>query len=161
MEKRFSLSNVSQMKDQQNEYEEGNPGPGSYNLIEPWTKDITKMVKKPILVNAEKEIKKIVKVEKDENQPDFNNYQKDHYINIIQENIKKKANPYESINTPFLSGDNRFKPINKDQYYDIGPGKYDLFKKGQKTRIFHSILAPFNLNGASLLLTSLKCLPTV
>ena len=144
MEKRFSLSNVSQMKDQQNEYEEGNPGPGSYNLIEPWTKDITKMVKKPILVNAEKEIKKIVKIEKDENQPDFNNYQKDHYINIIQENIKKKANPYESINTPFLSGDDRFKPINKDQYYDIGPGKYDLFKKGQKTRIFHSILAPFN-----------------
>ena len=102
------------------------------------------MVKKPILVNVDEEIKKGQKIKKDENKPDFNNYQKDSYINIIQEKIRKRANLYESENTPFLSGDNRFKPYNKDQYYDIGPGKYDLFKKGQKTRIFHSILAPFN-----------------
>ena len=95
------------------------------------------MIKKPILVNVDEEIKKpnnTKKVEKIENQPDFNLYQNNRYINIIQENIKRKANPYTSENNPFLSGNNRFKINGTDCYENIGPGKYDLFKKGQKTR---------------------------
>ena len=143
-EKRFKISNIPQTKEARNEFEEGNPGPGAYNLIEPWGKDIRKMVKKPILVDVEKEIKKVDKLKKDENKPDFNNYQKDNYINIIQEKIRKKTNTYESENTPFLSGDNRFKSINIDQNNNIGPGKYDILKNGEKVNRFYSILAPFN-----------------
>ena len=143
-EKRFDLSYNPQTILDNNESEGGNPGPGSYNFNDPWIKDIRKMVKKPILVNVDEEIKKGQKIKKDENKPDFNNYQKDSYINIIQEKIRKRTNLYESENTPFLSGDNRFRFIQQDKYENIGPGKYDLFKKGQKFRRFYSILAPFN-----------------
>ena len=145
-EKRFGLSYDPQTKKENDEG--GNPGPGSYNINnDTWVKDMNKIIKKPILVNVDEEIKKpnnTKKVEKIENQPDFNLYQNNRYINIIQENIKRKANPYTSENNPFLSGNNRFKINGTDFYENIGPGKYDLFKKGQKTKRFYSILAPFN-----------------
>ena len=104
-----------------------------------------KIVYKPKLVNVDEEIKKNNNnVKQIENQPDFNIYQNDKYINIIQENIRKKTNPFVSENMPFLSGNNRFKFIGTDSNKNIGPGKYDLFKKGKKQRKFDSILAPFN-----------------
>ena len=143
-EKRFDLSYNPQTNIENNSQEGGNPGPGSYNINDPWIKDITKMVKKPILVNVLEEMKKSQKIKKDENKPDFNNYQSDGYINAIQEKIRKKANPYTSENMPFLSGDNRFKFINQDNHENIGPGKYELLNKGNKVRKFYSILAPFS-----------------
>ena len=142
-EKRFGLS-YDPLTKIVNNAQGSNPGPGSYNIDDSWIKDVHKMVKKPILVNVDEEIKKPDTIKKIENQPDFNIYQNNRYINIIQENIRRKANPYTSENTPFSSGNNRFKIISTDFYYDIGPGKYDLFKKGQKTKRFYSILAPFN-----------------
>ena len=146
-EKRFDLSYLLNNKIEINENGEGNPGPGSYNFNDLWIKDITKLYQKPILVNVEEEVKRVTKKdenENSENKPDFNIYQNEGYINIIQEKIKKKQNPYVSENMPFLSGNNRFTHINKDNYVNIGPGKYDLFKKGAKTRKFNPILAPFN-----------------
>ena len=65
-------------------------------------------------------------------------------MNIIQEKIRKKVNPYASENMPFLSGDNRFKFNINDYYENVGPGKYDLYNKGLRVRRFQSILAPFN-----------------
>ena len=142
-EKRFGLSYDPLTKIENDEG--GNPGPGSYNINnDSWVKDVHKMIKKPILVNVDEEIKKPNNTKIIENQPDFNLYQNNRYINIIQENIRRKANPYTSENNPFLSGNNRFKIIDTDFYENIGPGKYDLFKKGQKTKRFYSILAPFN-----------------
>ena len=142
-EKRFDLS-YNPQTNIENNLEGGNPGPGSYNINDPWIKDLSKMVKKPILVNVIEEMRKGQKIKKDENKPDFNNYQKDGYINIIQEKIRKKKNPYISENMPFLSGDNRFKFFSQDNYEHIGPGKYDIFNKGKNVRKFYSILAPFN-----------------
>ena len=145
-EKRFDLSYNPQTKIENfAELGGGNPGPGSYNVNDQWIKDVHKIVYKPKLVNVDEEIKKNNNnVKQIENQPDFNIYQNDKYINIIQENIRKKTNPFVSENMPFLSGNNRFKFIGTDSNKNIGPGKYDLFKKGKKQRKFDSILAPFN-----------------
>ena len=143
-EKRFDLSYLPQNHIDNNNPEEGNPGPGSYNYNDPWIKDIRKMVKKPLLVNVDEEMKKERKIKTDEKKADFNNYQNEGFVNIIQEKVKKKVNPYTSENTPFLSGDNRFKFNKTDNYENIGPGKYETFINGQKYRRFYSILAPFN-----------------
>ena len=143
-EKRFDLSYNPQTKIENNEELGGNPGPGSYNVNDPWMKDYRKMIKKPILVNVVEEMRKKNKLQQNENKPDFNIYQKDKYINIIQEKIKKKRNPFASENMPFLSGDNRFKYMNSDFFENIGPGAYNLYKKGTKAKRFHSILVPFN-----------------
>ena len=143
-EKRFDLSYNPQTKLENNEEKGGYPGPGSYNLNDPWMKDVRKKIKRPILVNVVEEMRKDNKIKKKENKPDFNIYQKDKYINLIQEKIKKKINPYARDNIPFLSGDNRFKYKNSDFNDDIGPGAYNIFKKGVKTKIFRPILAPFN-----------------
>ena len=61
------------------------PGPGSYNFNDPWIKDFRKKIKKPILVNVDEEVKKNNNIKEKENKPDFNVYQKDGYLNIIQE----------------------------------------------------------------------------
>ena len=47
---------------------------------------------------------------------------------------------------PFLSGEKRFKLSKSHSSEDLGPGKYDLFKKGVKTNRFNSILVPFASN---------------
>ena len=143
-EKRFDLSYNPQTKLENNEELGSNPGPGSYNFNDPWIKDFRKKIKKPILVNVDEEVKKNNNIKEKENKPDFNVYQKDGYLNIIQEKIRKKVNPYASENMPFLSGDNRFKFNINDYYENVGPGKYDLFNKGLRVRRFQYILAPFN-----------------
>ena len=146
-EKRFDLSYLPENNLSLNEYNNniGNPGPGSYNFNDPWLKDIKKMIRRPSLVNVEEEMKKVNKKEK-ERKPDFNVYQNDKYINIIQNNIRNKVNPYTSENMPFSSGEKRFKLNKSHSSEDIGPGKYDLFKKGLKTRGFNSIKVPFSSN---------------
>ena len=143
-EKRFDLSYNPQTKLENNEELGSNPGPGSYNFNDPWIKDFRKKIKKPILVNVDEEVKKNNNIKEKENKPDFNVYQKEGYLNISQEKIRKKVNPYASENMPFLSGDNRFKFNINDYYENVGPGKYDLYNKGLRVRRFQSILAPFN-----------------
>ena len=143
-EKRFDLSYMPNTYIENIDSEICNPGPGSYNINDSWIKDIRKKVKKPILVNVDEEVKKSKKIKKIEKKADFNNYQNEGYVNIIQEKIRKRTNRYNADNNPFLSGDNRFKYINSDNYENIGPGKYNILKNGQKSRLFYSILAPFN-----------------
>ena len=145
-EKRFDLSYLPQNNIGTNDNTVGNPGPGSYNFNDPWIKDVRKMIKRHTLVNVEEEIKKVNNQKDKERKPDFNIYQNDKYINIIQNNVKNKSNPYASENMPFLSGEKRFKLSKSYSSEDIGPGKYNLFQKGQKTRKFNSILAPFSSN---------------
>ena len=145
-EKRFDLSYLPQNNIGTNDNTVGNPGPGSYNFNDPWIKDARKMIKRHTLVNVEEEIKKVNNQKDKERKPDFNIYQNDKYINIIQNNVKNKSNPYASENMPFLSGEKRFKLSKSYSSEDIGPGKYNLFQKGQKTRKFNSILAPFSSN---------------
>lgn len=145
-EKRFDLSYLPQNNIGTNDNTVGNPGPGSYNFNDPWIKDVRKMIKRHTLVNVEEEIKKVNNRKDKERKPDFNIYQNDKYINIIQNNVKNKSNPYASENMPFLSGEKRFKLSKSYSSEDIGPGKYNLFQKGQKTRKFNSILAPFSSN---------------
>ena len=145
-EKRFDLSYLPQNNIGTNDNTVGNPGPGSYNFNDPWIKDVRKMIKRHTLVNVEEEIKKVNNQKDKERKPDFNIYQNDKYINIIQNNVKNKSNPYASENMPFLSGEKRFKLSKSYSGEDIGPGKYNLFQKGQKTRKFNSILAPFSSN---------------
>ena len=55
-------------------------------------------------------------------------------------------NPYTSENMPFLSGAKRFRLNKSYSSEDIGPGTYDLFKKGAKTKKFNSVIAPFSSN---------------
>ena len=146
-EKRFDLSYLPENSVlNENENNLGNPGPGSYNFNDPWLKEIKKMIKRPTLVNVEEEIKKAKNKKEKERKPDFNVYQNDRFINIIQNNIRNKANPYTSENMPFSSGEKRFRLNKSYSSEDIGPGTYDLFKKGLKTRQFNSILAPFSSN---------------
>ncbi len=145
-EKRFDLSYLPKNNIGTNDNTVGNPGPGSYNFNDPWIKDVRKMIKRHTLVNVEEEIKKVNNQKDKERKPDFNIYQNDKYINIIQNNVKNKSNPYASENMPFLSGEKRFKLSKSYSSEDIGPGKYNLFQKGQKTRKFNSILAPFSSN---------------
>ena len=147
-EKRFDLSYLPQNNLSLNENGNGggNPGPGSYNFNDPWIKDIRKMIRRQSLVNVEEEIRKDKMKKEKEKRPDFNIYQNDKYINIIQNNIKNKMNPYTSENMPFLSGAKRFKLKKSYSSEDIGPGTYDLFKKGMKTKIFNSKLTPFSSN---------------
>ena len=148
-EKRFDLSYLPKANNlaiNDNENSIGNPGPGSYNFNDPWIKDIRKMISRHTLVNVEEEMRKGKNKKDKERQPDFNIYQNDRFINIIQNNVRNKANPYTSENMPFSSGEKRFKLSKSYSSEDIGPGKYDLFKKGIKTRKFNSILTPFFSN---------------
>ena len=147
-EKRFDLSYLPQNNLSLNDNDSGvgNPGPGSYNFNDPWIKDSFKNLKRYTLVNVEEEVKKIKKNKDKERKPDFNLYQNDRFINIIQNNIKNKVNPYASENMPFSSGEKRFKLSKSHSSEDLGPGKYDLFKKGNKTNRFNSILVPFASN---------------
>ena len=93
-EKRFDLSYLpnSNLALNENDSSVGNPGPGSYNFNDPCIKDITKNLKRYTLVNVEEEVKKINKKKDKERKPDFNIYQNDRFINIIQNNIRNKAN---------------------------------------------------------------------
>ena len=147
-EKRFDLSylpkNILGAND--NDDTVGNPGPGSYNFKDPWIKDISKMIRRHTLVNVEEEVKKINNKKDKERKPDFNVYQNDRFINIIQNKVKNKSNPYTSENMPFSSGEKRFKLNKSYSSEDLGPGTYNLFLKGLKTRKFNSILAPFASN---------------
>ena len=145
-EKRFDLSYLPQNNSTLNENSEGNPGPGSYNFNDPWIKDIRKMIRRQSLVNVEEEIRKGRMKKEKEKKPDFNIYQNDKFINIIQNNVKSKMNPYTSENMPFLSGAKRFRLNKSYSSEDIGPGTYDLFKKGAKTKKFNSVIAPFSSN---------------
>ena len=145
-EKRFDLSYLPQNNSTLNEYSEGNPGPGSYNFNDPWIKDVRKMIRRQSLVNVEEEIRKGRMKKEKEKKPDFNIYQNDKFINIIQNNVKSKMNPYSSENMPFLSGSKRFRLNKSYSSEDIGPGTYDLFKKGAKTKKFNSVIAPFSSN---------------
>ena len=147
-EKRFDLSYLPENNLALNENDNniGNPGPGSYNFNDPWIKDIKKMIKRPTLVNVEEEIRKKNNKKDKERKPDFNIYQNDKFINIIQNNIRNKANPYASENMPFLSGEKRFKLSKSSSSVDLGPGKYNIFNKGMINQKFKSLIVPFSSN---------------
>ena len=133
-EKRFDLSydqnNIANSYKNENGEIISYPGPGSYNISEEWIKDkMSNFIKKPILVNVEKEIKKFKIYKEKENKPDFNTYQNQQMIDIIQTNIKNKINPFADQKFPFMHGEERFKK-NKNllSNVNLGPGKYDIYK---------------------------------
>ena len=133
-EKRFDLSydqnNIANNYKNENGEIISYPGPGSYNISEEWIKDkMSNFIKKPILVNVEKEIKKFKIYKEKENKPDFNTYQNQQMIDIIQTNIKNKINPFADQKFPFMHGEERFKK-NKNllSNVNLGPGKYDIYK---------------------------------
>ena len=146
-EKRFDLSYLPQNNIGTNDNTVGNPGPGSYNFNDPWIKDVRKMIKRHTLVNVEEEIKKVNNQKDKERKPDFNIYQNDKYINVIQNNIRNKLNPFISEHMPFLSGSKRFKLSKSNSTEDLGPGRYDLYKnENSKNKKFGTIVAPFSTN---------------
>ena len=147
-EKRFDLSYLPENNVALNEYNDnvGNPGPGSYNFNDPWIKDINKIIKRPTLVNVEEEIRKGKNNKNNERKPDFNVYQNDKYINIIQNNIRNKSNPYTSENMPFSSGQKRFKLTKSSSSVDLGPGKYNINNNEMKPLKINSIVVPFSSN---------------
>ena len=147
-EKRFDLSYLPENNLALNENDNniGYPGPGSYNFNDPWIKDINKIIKRPTLVNVEEEIRKKNNKKDNERKPDFNIYQNDKFINIIQNNIRNKSNPYTSENMPFLSGEKRFKLSKSSSSIDLGQGKYDIFKNGINKQKFKSLIVPFSSN---------------
>jgi hypothetical protein len=148
-EKRFDLSylpennNLSFLNSNNNI---GNPGPGSYNYEDPWVKDVNKMVKRTSLVNVDEEIRKAENKRNKEKRPDFNLYQNDKYINIIQNNIRNKQNPFTSEHMPFSSGSKRFKMSKSQSCEDLGPGRYDIYKYEKKPGKIEPIIAPFSTN---------------
>ena len=148
-EKRFDLSYLPEnnLTINENNNNVGNPGPGSYNYNDPWIKDASKMIKRPTLVNVEEEIRKANLKKNKEKKPDFNIYQNDKYINVIQNNIRNKLNPFTSEHMPFLSGSKRFKLSKSNSTEDLGPGRYDLYKnEDSKNKKFGTIVAPFSTN---------------
>ena len=104
------------------------------------------MVKRPSLVNVDEEIRKAENKRNKEKRPDFNLYQNDKYINIIQNNVRSKQNPFTSEHMPFSSGSKRFKMSKSQSCEDLGPGRYDIYKYEKKPGKIESITAPFSTN---------------
>ena len=123
------------------------PGPGNYEIGNLWKKNLEKKQKKLIFVNVEREMKKHLEKKKKESKPDFNSYQNQKMINLIQTKINSKINPYSSKHNPFLSGLGRFKIENEqDLRTNVGPGRYNLSKNLGKDYSKSTIIAPFNSN---------------
>ena len=117
------------------------PGPGDYDIVNLWKKYIRAKSEKIIYVDADKEAKIKKSLELNNKKPDFNTYQNNAYINVLQTKIKSKINPYSAENCPFLSGIGRFaidKDIEKKSH--LGPGKYEQIKEPKNK----SINVPFN-----------------
>ena len=123
------------------------PDPGNYEIGNLWKKNLEKKQKKLIFVNVEREMKKHLEKKKKESKPDFNSYQNQKMINLIQTKINSKINPYSSKHNPFLSGLGRFKIENEqDLRTNVGPGRYNLSKNLGKDYSKSTIIAPFNSN---------------
>ena len=75
---------------------------------------------------------------------DFNNYQSNSIINLIQSKIKRNINPYSSKRNPFLSGQARFSYKEIKNNKNLGPGKYNIKDDSLNKNIYNH--AAFNSN---------------
>ena len=111
------------------------------------TKIFFEKYQNPLNINKEKEkIRKEFK-KNIEKRPDFNRYQNEKMINLIQAKVKSRINPYSSKHNPFLSGLGRFQLDSEQELRtNVGPGRYDLSKNLGKDYSKSAIIVPFNSN---------------
>lgn len=123
------------------------PGPGDYDTVDLWKKNLKNEFYKQTFVNAEKEIKKRINQKLKEKKPDFNEYQNPGFINLIQTKVYSKINPYTSENTPFMSRSGRFTNIKEcENNTNIGPGSYEVRQNLGNLYQNNINNAPFNSN---------------
>ena len=140
-EKRFY--DYSDNKDMKNE-ENITPGPGQYDFEIKYPKNFKKKIFIQKFVNSEIELKKIRNKRMKKINNDFNNYQSNSIINLIQSKIKRNINPYSSKRNPFLSGQARFSYKEIKNNKNLGPGKYNIKDDSLNKNIYNH--AAFNSN---------------
>ena len=142
IEKKFYdySTNNSELKDKHI-----SPGPGQYNLDYKWEKKLKQKISIEKLVNAENELKKNINKKLNKLKGDFNNYQSNSIINVIQSKIERNMNIFSSKRNPFLSGQSRFSfSKNIENSRNLGPGAYNI-----KSDFLHKNFGkniPFNSN---------------
>ena len=146
-EKRFPELNKDKDNDKEKDIEDETHEQNDCGVGEVWKKDIEKKRNKFIYINKEKEkIRKEFK-KNVEKRPDFNRYQNEKMINLIQAKVKSRINPYSSKHNPFLSGLGRFQLDSEQELRtNVGPGRYDLSKNLGKDYSKSAIIVPFNSN---------------
>jgi hypothetical protein len=144
-EKRFP--DLNKDIDKEKTEEDETPEPTKFLIGESWKKKLEKKQNKLVYVNMDKEMKNKEFKKQIEKRPDFNYYQNEKMINLIQTKVNSKINPYSSKHNPFLSGLGRFKLEKvQDSTINIGPGKYDFSTNLGKDYSKLAIKAPFNSN---------------
>ena len=144
-EKRFP--DLNKDIDKEKTEEDETPEPTKFLIGESWKKKLEKKQNKLVYVNMDKEMKNKEFKKQIEKRPDFNYYQNEKMINLIQTKVNSKINPYSSKHNPFLSGLGRFKLENEQELRaNVGPGRYDLAKNIGKDFSKSTVIAPFNSN---------------